>query len=69
MESELKDLLNTIASKLVSIEKRLEEVEKKSHDQITLEDYFKKYSDKHAFNGSYWNRYTNVTRRLPVFIC
>ena len=43
MDAELKALLEKLLVKLDGFDKRLADVEKKAHDQITLDDYWKKF--------------------------
>lgn len=45
MDAEIKDLLTDLLKKLDGFEERLRSLESKAHDQITVDDYFRKYGD------------------------
>jgi hypothetical protein len=43
MDNDIKSLLEKLITKQEDILKRIEALESKAHDQITLEDYYRKY--------------------------
>lgn len=50
MTDDIKDLLTQLTAKIWYLEGRIKALEAKSHDQITLEDYYKKYGTPVAPN-------------------